>query len=378
MSETERPGGSILIVDDEPANLSLLSDLLSGRGFKVRAVLNGARALAAAQASPPDLILLDVMMPGMNGYEVCEKLKADERTRNIPVLFLSALSDTANKVKAFAAGGLDYITKPFQVEEVLARVETQMTLRRLRRELEAANAELTRHIDDIQARNAELDAFARNVAHDLRNPLSVLLGYAELLAEGDRKVDDAVRREWVDDILRLGRQMDEIIHALLFLAEVRGTQLNRTPLDMAALVGDALAQLKGQIEASAAEVSLPDATEWPVAWGYRPWIVRVWVNYLSNAIKYGGRPPRIVLGGELEASGAMARFWVRDNGPGIAAEDQDRLFVEFSRLPRAGVSGHGLGLSIVRRIVEKLGGRAGVESRPGEGSTFYFTLPATG
>lgn len=373
MTETEQQAASILIVDDEPANLNLLSEMLSGRGFKVRAVLNGTRALAAAQANPPDLILLDVMMPDMSGYQVCEKLKAQERTRDIPILFLSALNDTANKVMAFTVGGLDYVTKPFQIEEVLARVKTQMTLRNLQRQLQATNAELVKQLNEVQARNAELDAFAHTVAHDLRNPLSVLLGYAELLADDGTPVDDPVRRDWVNDILKLGRRMDGIIRELLFLSEVRVAQLACTPIDTPMLVAEALAQLKTEIAVSQAEIALPDAEQWPPACGYGPWIVQVWANYLSNAIKYGGRPARIELGGCVQPD-HTARFWVRDNGAGLTPEEQSRLFLEFSRLRHTGVPGHGLGLSIVRRIVEKMGGQVGVESRPGEGSTFFFTL----
>lgn len=127
--------GDILIVDDTPQNLRLLSQMLTKQGYQIRAALNGPRALAAVQATPPDLILLDIMMPEMDGYEVCKRLKADEHTCNIPILFISALNETEDKVKGFAAGALDYITKPFQLEEVLARVETHLELNRLQREI---------------------------------------------------------------------------------------------------------------------------------------------------------------------------------------------------------------------------------------------------
>ena len=135
----------ILIVDDTPANLRLLSQLLTEHGYKVRAALNGARAIDAAHAQVPDLILLDIMMPEMDGYTVCERLKALPRTRDVPVIFLSALGEADDKVKAFAVGGVDYMTKPFEPREVLARVQTHLTLRNLTRKLETANAELATH-----------------------------------------------------------------------------------------------------------------------------------------------------------------------------------------------------------------------------------------
>jgi PleD family two-component response regulator len=142
----------------------------------------------AAQAAPPDLILLDIMMPDMDGYEACERIKADERTRDIPVLFISALDEMEDKVKAFTAGGVDYITKPFQAEEVLARVQTHLALRDLNRQLQVANAQLERHVAELEARNEELDAFAHTVAHDIHNPVTQMVGTVQILAEFDTEL----------------------------------------------------------------------------------------------------------------------------------------------------------------------------------------------
>jgi PAS domain S-box-containing protein len=141
---------NILIIDDTPENLNLLSTMLAEQGYKVRSVTKGSTGLRGAQAAPPDLILLDINMPEMNGYEVCQRLKADDRTREIPVIFISALGDVLDKVKAFAIGGIDYITKPFQVEEVLARVETHLTIRQLQTQLQAQNAQLQQEIHERQ------------------------------------------------------------------------------------------------------------------------------------------------------------------------------------------------------------------------------------
>jgi signal transduction histidine kinase len=145
---------------------------------------------------------------------------------------------------------------------------------------------------------------------------------------------------------------------------------------MAAIVAEVRSRLADLIQQGKAEMVVPPAEAWPVAWGYAPWVEEVWVNYISNAIKYGGEPPRVELGASVQPDG-MARFWVQDNGRGLSPEEQAKLFMPFTRLGQARVQGHGLGLSIVRRIVERLGGTAGVESEgiPGRGSLFYFTLP---
>ena len=167
--------GNILIVDDTPENLRLLSNALTERGYKVRSVINGAMALMGAKAAPPDLILLDINMPQMNGYEVCEALKADEQTREIPVIFISALDEVLDKVKGFAVGGRDYITKPFQLEEVLARIDNQLTIRNLQKQLQEQNQLLQQEIRDRQKAEQALRVFLHSISHDLRNPVTGML-----------------------------------------------------------------------------------------------------------------------------------------------------------------------------------------------------------
>jgi two-component system sensor histidine kinase/response regulator len=174
-------------------------------------------------------------------------------------------------------------------------------------------------------------------------------------------------------IARNGRKMSNIINALLTLASVRKTDVEMQPLDIGDLVSQVLQRLDGMINESQAQITVPPT--WPASLGYGPWIEEVWANYLSNAIKYGGRPPRVELGAATMPND-MIRFWIRDNGPGLTPEAQARLFTPFTRLELNDLEGHGLGLSIARRIVEKLGGQVGVESEIGQGSTFFFTLPA--
>ena len=175
---------NILIVDDTPQNLSVLQNMLTKHGYRVRPALSGELALKAVRHMLPDLILLDIMMsPGMDGYEVCRQLKADELTRHIPVLFISALGETSDKIRAFEIGGVDYITKPFQVEEVLARVETHLALQRMQTRLQAQNAQLQQYAAELKAANAELAQYAYVVSHDLKAPLRAMYNYAGFLRE---------------------------------------------------------------------------------------------------------------------------------------------------------------------------------------------------
>ena len=226
----------------------------------------------------------------------------------------------------------------------------------------------------LRARHDELDAFAHTVAHDLKNPLQLLVGYAELVeeAEADNMTEDSAAL--LKAVVRTGIKMNNIIEELLLLAGVRRAAVEPRPLDMADLVTGARQRLADLIQEYEAEILVPDA--WPLALGHGPWIEEVWTNYISNAVKYGGAPPRVELGAAEE--NGMVRFWVSDNGAGLDAKARSQLFRPFTQLSQVRAEGHGLGLSIVRRIVEKLGGEAGIEpSLPGrQGSVFYFTLPA--
>lgn len=233
---------------------------------------------------------------------------------------------------------------------------------------------LRRQTAELQARNEDLNAFAHTVAHDLKTPLGVIIGYADVLLEDCADIlesrEDA--RYYLQAIARNGRKMTSIIGELLLMAEIRRTEVKVEPLDMAVVIDEVQQRLAYMIEESQAQLILPSS--WPRAKGHGPWVEEVWVNYISNGIKYGGQPPRLELGA-TEQEGGFVRFWVRDNGQGISPEDQTRLFTPFTQLEQVRATGHGLGLSIVKRIVEKLGGQVGVESEIGKGSVFSFTLP---
>lgn len=227
---------------------------------------------------------------------------------------------------------------------------------------------------ELQAQNAELDAFAHTVAHDLKTPLTGLIGHSQVLLQigsrlAQQDVDHSLR-----SIIRVGKKMAAIINELLLLAHVRSSgSVTRAVLPMRDIIAEAEARLHDPIKDAGATLSY--AADWPTAVGYAPWVEEVWVNYISNAIKYGGKPAFVELGAEPAGVGYV-RFWVQDNGLGLSAEQQAKLFMPFTRLQSGHMPGHGLGLSIVQRIITQLQGAVGVESVPGQGCRFYFTLPA--
>ncbi|HTP07384.1 MAG TPA: GAF domain-containing protein [Anaerolineae bacterium] len=243
-------------------------------------------------------------------------------------------------------------------------------------------ASLALRTEELEAQNAELDAFAHTVAHDLKNPLGVVSAYSEFLADYIEQLDPPEIRQAATMTGQSAQKAVSIVNNLLLLASTNKQEVELKPLDMSVIVEEAQHRLKSMVLEYQPQISLP--VNWPLALGHAPWIEEVWVNYLSNAMKYGGRPPLLELSGELlpnvagaDITSRLVRFWVRDNGRGLTLQEQARLFTPFERLSQAKIGGHGLGLSIVKRIVEKLGGTVGVESEVGQGSTFFFTLPAS-
>ena len=210
------------------------------------------------------------------------------------------------------------------------------------------------------------------MAHDLKSPLGVIAGYSELMVEDEAVLDAAAKQSILQTIGKNARKMARIVDDLLILAQVQRQTITLEPLQMELIWQDVLGRLQGEIEALEAIIEQPES--WPVAVGYASWIEEVWANYLSNALKYGGRPPVIRVGATLLGDGRVS-FWMQDNGAGLDAAAQAKLFQDFSRLSTQQSKGHGLGLSIVKRIVERLGGTVGVTSVPEQGSTFTFTLP---
>ena len=359
----------VLIAEDDSLVSKMTQRVLHQIGCTVIGeASNGQQAIEMAQTMQPDVILMDIEMPDMDGLEATLRIQTSCPT---PVVVLTAFDMPELVEQAGEVGVGAYLLKPAKARDMeraitiaTARFGDMMELRRLNAELQLRNKQL-------QARNEDLDAYAHTVAHDLKEPLSMIVAYTDLLKE-EARLPDTLQMH-LNAIARSGRKMNNIIDELQLLASVRKANVERRPLNMTRIIAEAQQRLVHLIEEYQAEFVIVGT--WPVALGHAPWVEEIWTNFISNGIKYGGQPPRLVLGATVRSDG-MARFWVRDNGPGLTPEEQTQLFKPFTRLDNSRAEGYGLGLSIVRRIVEKLGGQIGVESDgiPGRGCTFSFTL----
>ena len=282
---------------------------------------------------------------------------------------MTALNETVHKIKGFELGAADYIIKPYHHNEMLARVRTHIRLRRQQQQIQQQNQQL-------QEKNSELDAFAHMVSHNLKNSLNVTTIITQLFSEclfPDKLPPPNIEKQ-VAVLQRTNDKMLGIINALLKLAGVSSQQdIEYEMFDMQQVVENVLSvRLRTQIDTAAANIELPE--KWVNITSYEPWLEEVWENYLSNALRYGGQPPHI----QIEANiikNTMVKYTIRDNGEGLTLEQQQQLFKPFTRLHEKQTEGHGLGLSIVKKIIEKLGGYVEVESEMNNGSGFSFCLP---
>lgn len=356
---------NILIVEDNKINQMLLSTNLTEAGYTVKIAITGEEGLEMVRANAFDVMLLDLVLPGISGYQVLTEMKADEDLHHIPVIVISAANEMEDIIRCIEIGAVDYLPKPFDPILLHARINASLVNKRLH-DVQKAYAQ------ELKERNEELNAFASTVAHDLKSPLTVIMGQAMLLRGFYKNRLDAQGQRFLNRIVQSSEKMKSIIEELLAFASLRHQKPPQEPLDMAAIVAEVMDRLIEMKQDYEATIILPPS--WPVAIGYGPWIEEVLVNYVSNALKYGGRPPQITMGATPLDTGKI-RFWIQDNGPGIPVDKQSELFIPFTRLDAERAEGTGLGLSIVKRIVNKLGGEVGLESEPNQGSTFWFTLP---
>lgn len=356
-------GALILVVDDQPVNIQAVGALLSREGYEVMPALSGAQALERCAARLPDLVLLDMRMPGLSGVEVCQRLKADGATAPVPVIFLTAAHEREHLVEAFAHGAVDYVTKPFVAEELLARVRTHLDLKRTRD-----------HLNRIARERAELTQI---VAHDLKSPLSSIQFSASLLQR-------AVREGRAERLPQLGEQIhrsasDALAFIAGYLQQWADGELQRrfqpSRVHAAEVIAEAVAEL--EVAASSRGMALQVRIADPIAVRSDPRATRqVLVNLLSNAIKYAPDHSPIDIGAAAGRPG-FGLFTVADRGPGISAADQQRLFRRYVRLANAEGrdDSSGLGLAICKQEITQLGGHLWYEDRPGGGAVFAFELP---
>lgn len=404
---------NILVVDDTRANLRLLAEMLSKEGYQVRPATNGSRALAAAQAEPPDLILLDIMMPDLNGYEVCQKLKTDEATRDIPIIFLSALNEIIDKVKAFSIGGVDYITKPFQVEEVLARVETHLTLRQLQKNLEGKNIQLQQEIVERQRANealqktlqdlkdtqaqlvesekmAALGGLVAGVAHEINNPVGFSITAASVLEDETKALvkayeTDSLTRSNLTDyldtaqessglILRNLQQAASLIKSFKQVA-VDQTSLDKRTFNLKSYLEETIQNLAPRLKKTSHKLVI-NGDETIMMTSYPGALSQIVTNLVINSISHGYQKEEA---GQLQfdLSQKQGRVIVQysDDGSGIPAENLGQIFEPFFTTAR-NQGGSGLGLHIVYNLVtQKLKGTIHCESVEGEEAKFIIDLP---
>jgi two-component system, sensor histidine kinase and response regulator len=418
--DAQKSAGNILIIDDTPDNLRFLSELLTKAGYTVRKITNGEIGIESALLEPPDLILLDIKMPGIDGYEVCDRLKDSERTSHIPVIFLSALDDEAEKVMAFHAGGVDYILKPFQVVEVLARIETHLRISRLQQQLQQKNAELEQEIAQrnsaetalailnqglearIQQRTAELQTennqllslqtelqkalaqeqrrselksrWINTIAEKFRTPIAMLTSALELLKQQpDRSAEwNRYIQIMTDSTQTLNQSLQDVL--LLLDAEASQLAFNPTPVNLTQFCRTFTGQwpLPSQPEYKLLFVSFgkpPDAVLVDQAL-----LQQICHHLLSNAVRYSPYGGTILF--ELAYEPKQVLIRVRDEGIGIPLEEQTQIFERFYCAQNASMmAGSGLGLAVVKQAVERHGGTITVNSELNQGSTFTVSLP---
>jgi len=361
----------ILIVDDVPANLTILGAILKNAGYKVRPVPNGMLALQVASKEKPDLILLDIMMPDMDGFEVCCRLKENPKLSDVPVIFISALNDTKDIVKALSSGGVDFITKPFKAEEVKARVNTHLKLYLQSKELQAQSKEL-------KELNATKDKFFSIIAHDLRGPLGGFMGLSEMMADERQAFEPDEMKEMIVDLSHSARNIYNLLENLLEWSQMQrgGTAFNPQMVSLKEAVSECLKLVVESANKKDIHIEADISKEHSV-YADINMLHTVIRNLLSNAVKFTQRGGVVsIFSGIAENKSAV--IGVKDTGIGMNSEMVSNLFrinVNSSRPGTEGENSTGLGLLLCKEFVEKHGGELWVESEPNKGSVFYFTIP---
>lgn len=352
---------TLLIVDDTPANLSVLVETLGAAGYQLMVAEDGEEALAQTLRIQPDLILLDVMMPGIDGFETCRRLKARPETRDIPVLFMTALNETGDKVKAFAAGAVDYIAKPIEHEEALARIRTHLALRRLQREL--------------QEQIAVRQRFMTIAGHDLRNPLFLILLATELARRQTGTPANVVI--FLESVEESAAHMRRIIDTFLEIRPASAGPGGSRAIDIGLLGAAVVRQHEHAAESKTIALVLEAPEILPLVRCEAPLAYQAFSNFISNALKF--TPTGGSVNVRVRPNADAVRVEVQDSGPGVPLKERELLFRLAGRLsprPTAGEESTGHGLTIVKQLIEAQAGRVGADFPDQGGSIFWFELPA--
>jgi signal transduction histidine kinase len=363
----------VLVVDDNPNTLSLLFDALEEAQFKVLIAEDGKSVLKRIKYLKPDIILLDVMMPEMDGFETCQHLKANEYSKNIPIIFMTALTETVDKVKGFQIGAVDYITKPIQIDEVLVRLKTHLTIHNLQNQLIQQNEELKKSKELAESANHAKSAFLANMSHELRTPLNGILGYAQIL-----KREQTVKNEQgLDIIQRSGEHLLTLINDILDLSKIEAGKLDINPdkLNLPNFLSDIAFLFDMRAKQKAIEFVYEPISELPnIVYADEKRLRQILLNLLSNAIKFT-KQGQVKLTVKYQA--ARFHFEIEDSGEGIAADELDNIFSPFKQVGKQSeqAEGTGLGLAITKTLIEMMSGKLEVTSKLGFGSKFWFSIP---
>jgi two-component system, sensor histidine kinase and response regulator len=373
MNMTARP--NILIVDDRPENLFALQKLLNTLDVEVFQAASGHEALGLLLEYEFFVAIVDVQMPGMDGYELAELLRGNKSTATLPIIFVSAVfSDEYHYRKGYEAGAVDFISKPFIPEILLSKIKVFLDLFQQRHALEALVEQLNRTNGQLALVNQELETFSYSISHDLRAPLRAIDGFSRMLTDalGDGINEDA--HHYLDTLHDNIRQMNELIDGLLHFSRLAFDPLTSRTIEMKDLAQYALNNILSMQPERKVEISLSDL---PVAWGDPVLIRQVFFNLMDNAFKYTRKREiaHIEIGSFLRDGQNV--YFVRDNGVGFDMKYAEKLFDVFQRLHSAAeFEGAGVGLANVRRIILRHGGQVWAEASVGMGATFYFTLPS--
>jgi signal transduction histidine kinase len=361
----------ILIVDDVPTNLSVLMKFLQSTGYKVLVATDGMSALEQTEYTQPDVILLDVMMPGMDGFETCQHLKANPVTQAIPVIFMTALSDPIDKVRGFELGAADYITKPLHQEEVVARVNAHLTLYRQKQEIERLREQDRLRYERLSQYK---DYLLNTTSHDLKNPLTSIMVSAELLR---RYLEDPYLIKRLDHIEISATYMRDLICNLLDLARLEtGMGLSKEAVSLNELLMTNIVHMEMVALAKRITLVLRPLEDDVMIECDAFQVGQVLQNLISNAVKYSPEEGTVNISAQVNQSWLYVN--IMDSGIGIPEADIPHLFERFYRPntpEHRAPKGSGLGLSIVQEIVHQHGGEVSVKSQAGVGSTFTFSLP---
>ncbi len=377
--------GCVLVVDDNPTNLSVLVNLLRDVGLRVLVATDGESAIEQTQYVKPDLILLDVMMPGIDGFETCQRLKANIETTKIPIIFMTALSETVDKVRGLSLGAVDYVTKPFEHEEVLVRIRTHLTIAKQRQIIESQNLDLQNEVSDRKRAEAALTIFLQAVSHDLRNPVTGLIMVLDNLIKTNQNLENNIKdniilpRTTIERMRQSGNRQLALINSLLesHSNNVHGIVIHPQPTIIKEVIQAAIDDLQGLLEETEVDLQVP--FDLPLVDMDAASICRVFQNLIANAIKHNPPNLKLTISAQINPEN-MLLCEVNDNGVGLTPEQSKNLFELYAQgkaqnnLNRRSLS-LGLGLYICRQIIQAHGGAIGVSAELNVGSRFWFTLP---